>query len=74
LSPIRIVIGALILCLSVSVLNIHEVHYTRDVALVLVVVIQVISSGSVLMHSGRKPSLFWVSNGRSQNVQKHPTF
>ncbi|XP_024153547.1 uncharacterized protein LOC112162108 isoform X2 [Oryzias melastigma] len=60
LGAIQVVIGALILCLSVSVLNIHEVHYTRDVALVLVVVIQVISSGSVLMHSGRKPSLFWV--------------
>ncbi|RVE66576.1 hypothetical protein OJAV_G00108610 [Oryzias javanicus] len=60
LGAIQIVIGVLILCLSISVLNIHEVHYTRDVALVLIVVIQVISSGSVLMHSARKPSLFWV--------------
>uniref|UniRef100_A0A8C7WLR1 Si:dkey-81h8.1 n=1 Tax=Oryzias sinensis TaxID=183150 RepID=A0A8C7WLR1_9TELE len=55
---IQIVIGALILCLSISVLHIHEVHYKRDVALVLVVVT---SSGSVLIHSGRNPSLFWVS-------------
>uniref|UniRef100_A0A3P9HQ53 Si:dkey-81h8.1 n=1 Tax=Oryzias latipes TaxID=8090 RepID=A0A3P9HQ53_ORYLA len=57
-SAIQIVIGALILCLSISVLHIHEVHYKRDVALVLVVVT---SSGSVLIHSSRNPSLFWVS-------------
>ncbi|XP_004074227.1 uncharacterized protein LOC101175331 [Oryzias latipes] len=60
LGAIQIVIGALILCLSISVLHIHEVHYKRDVALVLVVVIQVTSSGSVLIHSSRNPSLFWV--------------
>uniref|UniRef100_A0A3P9LB21 Si:dkey-81h8.1 n=1 Tax=Oryzias latipes TaxID=8090 RepID=A0A3P9LB21_ORYLA len=58
LGAIQIVIGALILCLSISVLHIHEVHYKRDVALVLVVVT---SSGSVLIHSSRNPSLFWVS-------------
>ncbi|KAM6899587.1 uncharacterized protein FYW49_017673 [Xenentodon cancila] len=60
LGAIQIVIGALILCLSASVLNVHEVHFTGDVALFLVVVIQVTLSGSVLVHSGRKPSLFWV--------------
>lgn len=60
LGAIQIVIGALILCLSASVLQIHEVHFTGDVALFLVVVIQVALSGSVLIHSGRKPSLFWV--------------
>ncbi|XP_028254855.1 uncharacterized protein LOC114431508 isoform X1 [Parambassis ranga] len=60
LGAIQIVIGALILCLSASVLQIHEVHFTGDIALFLIVVIQVTLSGSVLVHSGRKPSLFWV--------------
>ncbi|XP_068455228.1 membrane-spanning 4-domains subfamily A member 6B isoform X1 [Clinocottus analis] len=60
LGAIQIVIGGLILCLSASVLQIHEVHFTGDVALFLVVVIQVTLSGSVLVHSGRKPTLFWV--------------
>ncbi|KAL6099277.1 uncharacterized protein ACO6RY_01129 [Pungitius sinensis] len=60
LGAIQIVIGALILCLSASVLQIHEVHFTGDVALFLIVVIQVTLSGSVLVHSGRKPTLFWV--------------
>ncbi|CAG5898141.1 unnamed protein product [Menidia menidia] len=60
LSAIQIVIGALILCLSASVLQIHEVHFTGDVALFLIVVIQVTLSGAVLVHSGRKPTLFWV--------------
>ncbi|XP_035489372.1 uncharacterized protein LOC118310500 isoform X3 [Scophthalmus maximus] len=57
---IQIIIGALILCLSASVLQIHEVHFTGDVALFLIVVIQVTLSGSVLVHSGRRPTLFWV--------------
>ncbi|KAI3358469.1 hypothetical protein L3Q82_014706 [Scortum barcoo] len=61
LGAIQIVIGALILCLSASVLQIHEVHFTGDVALFLIVVIQVTLSGSVLVHSGRRPTLFWVS-------------
>ncbi|TNM93089.1 uncharacterized protein LOC130518404 isoform X1 [Takifugu flavidus] len=60
LGAIQIIIAALILCLSASVLQIHEVHFTGDVALFLVVVIQVTLSGSVLVHCGRKPSLFWV--------------
>ncbi|KAJ3608853.1 hypothetical protein NHX12_023383 [Muraenolepis orangiensis] len=60
LGAIQIIIGALILCLSASVLQIHEVHFTWDVALFLIVVIQVTLSGSVLVHSGRKPSLFWI--------------
>ncbi|XP_055013405.1 uncharacterized protein LOC129410099 isoform X1 [Boleophthalmus pectinirostris] len=60
LGAIQIVIAALILCLSVSVLNVHEVHFTGDIALFLIVVIQVTLSGSVLIHSGRKPTLFWV--------------
>uniref|UniRef100_A0A3Q0S3E1 Si:dkey-81h8.1 n=1 Tax=Amphilophus citrinellus TaxID=61819 RepID=A0A3Q0S3E1_AMPCI len=41
LGAIQIVIGVLILCLSASVLQIHEVHFTGDVALFLIVVIQV---------------------------------
>ncbi|XP_026156261.1 uncharacterized protein LOC113126460 isoform X2 [Mastacembelus armatus] len=60
LGAIQIIIGALILCLSASVLQIHEVHFTGDVALFLIVVIQVTLSGSVLIHSGRRPTLFWV--------------
>ncbi|XP_030002596.1 uncharacterized protein LOC115427975 [Sphaeramia orbicularis] len=60
LGAIQIVIGALILCLSASVLQIHEVHFTGDVALFLIVVIQVTLSGSVLVHTGRRPTLFWV--------------
>lgn len=62
LGAIQIVIGALILCLSASVLQIHEVHFTGDVALFLIVVIQVTLSGSVLVHSGRRPTLFWVKS------------
>uniref|UniRef100_A0A3Q0S637 Si:dkey-81h8.1 n=1 Tax=Amphilophus citrinellus TaxID=61819 RepID=A0A3Q0S637_AMPCI len=58
LGAIQIVIGVLILCLSASVLQIHEVHFTGDVALFLIVVTL---SGSVLVHSGRRPTLFWVS-------------
>ncbi|KAG7217459.1 hypothetical protein INR49_021517 [Caranx melampygus] len=41
-------------------LGIHEVHFTGDIALFLIVVIQVTLSGSVLVHSGRRPTLFWV--------------
>ncbi|XP_026012182.1 uncharacterized protein LOC113014703 isoform X3 [Astatotilapia calliptera] len=60
LGAIQIVIGILILCLSASVLQVHEVHFTGDVALFLIVVVQVTVSGSVLVHSGRRPTLFWV--------------
>lgn len=60
LGAIQIVIGALILCLSASVLQLHEVHFTGDVGLFLIVVVQVTLSGSVLVHSGRRPTLFWV--------------
>lgn len=60
LGAIQLVIAALILCLSVSVLNVHEVHFTGDIALFLIVVVQVTVSGSVLIHSGIKPTLFWV--------------
>uniref|UniRef100_A0A3B4GV49 Si:dkey-81h8.1 n=1 Tax=Pundamilia nyererei TaxID=303518 RepID=A0A3B4GV49_9CICH len=60
-TAIQIVIGILILCLSASVLQVHEVHFTGDVALFLIVVVQVTVSGSVLVHSGRRPTLFWVS-------------
>ncbi|KAM6959537.1 uncharacterized protein FYW47_010948 [Aplochiton taeniatus] len=60
LGAVQIIVGALILCLSASVLQLHEIHFTGDVALFLVVVVQVTLSGSVLVHSGRKPSLLWV--------------
>lgn len=60
LGAIQLVIAALILCLSVSVLNVHEVHFTGDIALFLIVVVQVTVSGSVLIYSGIRPTLFWV--------------
>ncbi|XP_077599687.1 uncharacterized protein LOC144214855 isoform X1 [Stigmatopora nigra] len=60
LGAVQLVIAALILCLSASVLQLHEIHFTGDVVLFLVVVVQVALSGSVLIHSGRKPTLFWV--------------
>ncbi|XP_057684094.1 uncharacterized protein LOC130910642 isoform X1 [Corythoichthys intestinalis] len=60
LGAIQLVIAVLILCLSASVLQLHEIHFTADVALFLIVVIQVALSGSVLIHSGRRPTLFWV--------------
>ncbi|KAK7898261.1 hypothetical protein WMY93_019114 [Mugilogobius chulae] len=41
LGAIQLVIAALILCLSASVLNVHEVHFTGDIALFLFVVFQV---------------------------------
>ncbi|XP_061673928.1 uncharacterized protein si:dkey-81h8.1 isoform X2 [Syngnathoides biaculeatus] len=60
LGAIQLVIAALVLCLSGSVLQLHEIHFTGDVALFLIVVVQVALSGSVLIHSGRRPTLFWV--------------
>lgn len=45
LQAIQIIIAALILCLSASVLQLHEVHFTGDVVLFLVVVIQVGGAG-----------------------------
>ncbi|XP_077446505.1 uncharacterized protein LOC144066947 isoform X3 [Stigmatopora argus] len=60
LGAVQLVIAALILCLSASVLQLHEIHFTGDVVLFLVVVVQVALSGSVLIHSGRRPTLFWV--------------
>ncbi|XP_067112234.1 membrane-spanning 4-domains subfamily A member 4A-like isoform X2 [Osmerus mordax] len=60
LGAIQIIIGCLTLCLSASVLQLHEVHFTGDIMVFMVVVVQVLLSGSVLVHAGRKPSLLWV--------------
>ncbi|KAK3525355.1 hypothetical protein QTP86_031084 [Hemibagrus guttatus] len=80
LGSIQIIIAVLCLCLSVSVLQIYyEVHFTPDLIVVVVIVVQVnpgvfytdnefkqvpliqiIASGSILIHAGRFPSLFWV--------------
>ncbi|XP_061786796.1 uncharacterized protein [Nerophis lumbriciformis] len=60
LGAVQLVIAAVILCLSASVFQVHEVHFTADIALFLIVVIQVTLSGSVLIYSGRRPTLFWV--------------
>ncbi|CAL9694211.1 unnamed protein product [Knipowitschia caucasica] len=60
LGAVQIVIAALILCLSSSVLNVHEVHFNEDIALFFVTFVQVTLSGSVLIHSARRPTLFWV--------------
>uniref|UniRef100_A0A3Q2YL45 Si:dkey-81h8.1 n=1 Tax=Hippocampus comes TaxID=109280 RepID=A0A3Q2YL45_HIPCM len=66
---IQLVIAVLLLCLSMSVLRVHEIHFTADVALFLVVVIL---SGSVLIHSGRRPTLFWVSQYGTSKEIIHP--
>ncbi|XP_062865498.1 uncharacterized protein si:dkey-81h8.1 [Trichomycterus rosablanca] len=61
LGSIQIIIAVLLLCLSVSVLQIYyEVHFTPDLIVVVVVVVQILASGSILIHAGRFPSLFWV--------------
>ncbi|KAK3508511.1 hypothetical protein QTP70_031370 [Hemibagrus guttatus] len=61
LGSIQIIIAVLCLCLSVSVLQIYyEVHFTPDLIVVVVIVVQIIASGSILIHAGRFPSLFWV--------------
>ncbi|XP_026797954.1 uncharacterized protein si:dkey-81h8.1 isoform X3 [Pangasianodon hypophthalmus] len=61
LGSIQIVIAVLCLCLSVSVLQIYyEVHFTPDLIVVVVIVVQILASGSILIHAGRFPSLFWV--------------
>ncbi|KAL7829232.1 hypothetical protein AOLI_G00301170 [Acnodon oligacanthus] len=61
LGSIQIIIAVLCLCLSVSILQIYyEVHFTPDVIVVVVIVVQLLASGSILIHAGRFPSLFWV--------------
>ncbi|KAI5608647.1 hypothetical protein C0J50_6541, partial [Silurus asotus] len=61
LGSIQIIIAVLCLCLSISVLQIYyEVHFTPDLIVVVVIVIQILASGSILIHAGRFPSLFWV--------------
>ncbi|XP_076850095.1 uncharacterized protein LOC143499238 isoform X2 [Brachyhypopomus gauderio] len=61
LGSIQIIIAALCLCLSVSILQIYyEVHFTPDLIVVVVIVLQLLASGSILIHAGRFPSLFWV--------------
>ncbi|XP_037391312.1 uncharacterized protein si:dkey-81h8.1 isoform X1 [Pygocentrus nattereri] len=61
LGSIQIIIAVLCLCLSVSILQIYyEVHFYPDVIVVVVIVVQLLASGSILIHAGRFPSLFWV--------------
>ncbi|KAI4892239.1 hypothetical protein NFI96_028204, partial [Prochilodus magdalenae] len=61
LGSIQIIIAVLCLCLSVSILQIYyEVHFTPDLIVVVVIVVQLLASGSILIHAGRFPSLFWV--------------
>ncbi|KAF7686475.1 uncharacterized protein si:dkey-81h8.1 isoform X1 [Silurus meridionalis] len=61
LGSIQIIIAVLCLCLSISVLQIYyEVHFTPDLIVVVVIVVQILASGSILIHAGRFPSLFWV--------------
>ncbi|XP_027033661.1 uncharacterized protein si:dkey-81h8.1 isoform X2 [Tachysurus fulvidraco] len=61
LGSIQIIIAILCLCLSITVLQIYyEVHFTPDLIVVVVIVIQILASGSILIHAGRFPSLFWV--------------
>ncbi|KAG1947406.1 uncharacterized protein si:dkey-81h8.1 isoform X2 [Pimephales promelas] len=61
LGSIQIIIGVLCLCLSVTILQLYEeVHFSPDVIVVVVIVAQLLLSGSILIHTGRFPSLFWV--------------
>uniref|UniRef100_W5LCT3 Uncharacterized protein n=1 Tax=Astyanax mexicanus TaxID=7994 RepID=W5LCT3_ASTMX len=61
LGSIQIIIAVLCLCLSISILQIYyEVHFTPDLIVVVVIVVQLLASGSILIHAGRFPTLFWV--------------
>ncbi|KAK9957198.1 hypothetical protein ABG768_011462 [Culter alburnus] len=61
LGSIQIIIAVLCLCLSVTILQLYEeVHFSPDVIVVVVIVAQLLVSGSILIHAGRFPSLFWV--------------
>uniref|UniRef100_A0A3B1J209 Uncharacterized protein n=1 Tax=Astyanax mexicanus TaxID=7994 RepID=A0A3B1J209_ASTMX len=64
LGSIQIIIAVLCLCLSISILQIYyEVHFTPDLIVVTLTVMHVdllLASGSILIHAGRFPTLFWV--------------
>ncbi|XP_060760542.1 membrane-spanning 4-domains subfamily A member 15 isoform X2 [Neoarius graeffei] len=61
LGSIQIIIAAFCLCLSVSMLQIqNEVHFYPDLIAVGVIALQILASGSILIHAGRSPSLLWV--------------
>ncbi|XP_055076632.2 uncharacterized protein [Misgurnus anguillicaudatus] len=61
LGSIQIIIAVLCLCLCVTILQIYaEIHFSPDVVVVVVIVIQFLASGSIIIHAGRFPSLFWI--------------
>ncbi|XP_059365927.1 uncharacterized protein LOC132104464 isoform X1 [Carassius carassius] len=61
LGSIQIIIAVLCLCLSITILQLYEeVHFSPDLIVVVVIVVQLLVSGSILIHAGRFPSLFWV--------------
>ncbi|KTG06911.1 hypothetical protein cypCar_00003393 [Cyprinus carpio] len=61
LGSIQIIIAVLCLCLSITILQLYEeVHFSPDVIVVVVIVVQLLVSGSILIHAGRFLSLFWV--------------
>ncbi|XP_026883625.1 uncharacterized protein si:dkey-81h8.1 isoform X2 [Electrophorus electricus] len=61
LGSVQIIIAVLCLCLSVCILQIRdEIHFSPDLIVVVVIVVQLLGSGSILIHAGRFPSLFWV--------------
>ncbi|XP_051992426.1 uncharacterized protein LOC127650822 isoform X2 [Xyrauchen texanus] len=61
LGSIQIIIAVLCLCLSITILQLYEeVHFTPDIIVVVVIVVLLLVSGSILIHAGRFPSLFWV--------------
>ncbi|KAI1901435.1 hypothetical protein AGOR_G00034410 [Albula goreensis] len=59
LGGVQIIIAALTLCMSATLIG-QEIHFTGDVKVLFVVVVQLVLSGSAFVHAGRKPSLFWV--------------
>ncbi|KAJ8335211.1 hypothetical protein SKAU_G00408500 [Synaphobranchus kaupii] len=67
LGAIQIIIAALTLCLSVTLLQ-QPIHFSGDVKVLLVVVVQLILSGSAFVHAGRMPSLFWVKTSLVLNL------
>uniref|UniRef100_A0A671UG18 Si:dkey-81h8.1 n=1 Tax=Sparus aurata TaxID=8175 RepID=A0A671UG18_SPAAU len=79
LGAIQIIIGALILCLSASVLQIHEVHFTGDVPLngnhlfkmkLMDLDISFENFSYIYSACGRRPSLFWVSLIQTNSVDE----
>ncbi|KAJ8273620.1 hypothetical protein GJAV_G00103680 [Gymnothorax javanicus] len=67
LGGVQIIIGVLVFCLSITLLH-EPIHFTGDLAVLVVVSLQVILSGSAFVHAGRIPTLFWVKTSLVLNL------